>query len=289
MNQHSDKAWTALNNNSNTDNNNNDNNISTTYQPIRTSINADRPSYLLNIPFNEIAGCKQENIAMHEQQHQSFGDSHLFEAASSSSYGSGSGHILVTSRKANREWDLRGSSILIDCFTSEESLHFLKMSLNGPTSSSCSNLSASDNKVTRKILIFLLLLPIQFHKFHLFVFFSSLLTIQEYQLLTSRLGNHPLALSIAAAYMSRCDVSTHEYISRLEYSLRNRNKHNNTNDTTTTTTTTTATTVRKPSTQKTAVSSKAGDSDISSITRENDSLLSSIRYALSLDMYNILF
>ena len=150
QNQHSDKTWTALYNNNNTNNNN----ISTTYQPIRTNINADRPNYLLNIPFNEIADCKQENIAMHEQQQQqyqsqSLSSSHLFEAAAAS-YGSGSGHILVTSRKTNREWDLRGSSILIDCFTSEESLHFLKMSLHGPTSSvSCSDLSASDNKVTR--------------------------------------------------------------------------------------------------------------------------------------------
>ena len=89
------------------------------------------------------------------------------------------GHILVTTRLFEMEWDLDQScgSLLLGCFNPEESVELLKRAAGA------NNMEGEANRDAAKEI-------------------------------ATRLGHLPLALGMAAAYMLRCDVSCMEYLDR---------------------------------------------------------------------------
>ena len=94
------------------------------------------------------------------------------------------GHVLVTSRVVDMESDSGSSSLVLGCLSPTESVEMLRRALG-----SSGNALGNDPKEL-----------------------SAASEIAE------RLGNLPLALGMAAAYMQRCDVSCVEYVERYDRS-----------------------------------------------------------------------
>jgi tetratricopeptide (TPR) repeat protein len=134
---------------------------------------------------------------------------------------SGGGHVIITSRTSQNKIDnkngslgnfgdstridsfdhrVSSSSVLLECFNTAESLKFLDSSLQicGYESSLLANTATTS-------------LPTA-------VPFSQLASDEAKSLLVlaDRMGNLPLALAMASAYLGKCDVTVSEYISRLD-------------------------------------------------------------------------
>jgi tetratricopeptide (TPR) repeat protein len=134
---------------------------------------------------------------------------------------SGGGHVIITSRTSHNKIDnkngnfgnfgdstridgfehrVSSSSVLLECFNITESLKFLDSSLQicGYESSLLANTTTTS-------------LPTA-------VPYSQLASDEAKSLLVlaDRMGNLPLALAMASAYLSKCDVTVSEYISRLD-------------------------------------------------------------------------
>jgi len=98
----------------------------------------------------------------------------------------GCGHVIVTSRIQHYDWVLRGSVLTLDCFDTQDSLKYLQHTLgilHRNNSIKRNEQSESDEETLKQISL--------------------------------RMGNLPLALSIAVAYMVRCDVSPTDYLSHV--------------------------------------------------------------------------
>ena len=91
-------------------------------------------------------------------------------------HGASKGHVLLTTRHVNSESEHSGNMDL-GCFSTSESLELLR------TSAGSHNISNQDDESAAREL-------------------------------ADRLGNLPLALGMAAAYMRRCDVGVSEYLDR---------------------------------------------------------------------------
>ena len=100
--------------------------------------------------------------------------------------GNGAGHVIVTSRVQHREWVLRGTTLTLDCFDPMDSVKYLQCALG--------NISAKEAKREET---------------------NGDKTLAQ---LSVRLGNLPLALAMAVAYMIRCDVSPAEYLKHISTS-----------------------------------------------------------------------
>lgn len=97
----------------------------------------------------------------------------------------GCGHVIVTSRIQHFDWVLRGSVLTLDCFDTQDSVKYLQRTL-GILSMKRSEIEGgviNDEAVLKQICL--------------------------------RMGNLPLALSIAVAYMVRCDVSPVDYLNHV--------------------------------------------------------------------------
>ena len=116
------------------------------------------------------------------------------------------GHILLTSRFLAPAWK-SGNCITLDCFDEEESVHYLNCALG--TSDFCSIDNNSPTGALSK------------QNVHM----RDLREQKAYYELAERMGCLPLALSVAAAYMRRCDVSVEEYVQRLNSVDVNMNFH----------------------------------------------------------------
>lgn len=90
------------------------------------------------------------------------------------------GHVLVTTRLDIPEWHYSGGVLNLQCFDSSESFQFLSKSLS---------LASADSASTQT---------------------------QVLSKLSTKLGNLPLALTLAVAYIVRCDVTPVEYLLRLD-------------------------------------------------------------------------
>jgi tetratricopeptide (TPR) repeat protein len=99
--------------------------------------------------------------------------------------GDGCGHVLVTSRIQHYDWTVRGSSLTLDCFETRDSVNYLQQTLGILLVHTTTNPQNYDEN-----------------------------TLNE---LSLRMGNLPLALSIAVAYMVRCDVSPADYLSHVKH------------------------------------------------------------------------
>ena len=100
--------------------------------------------------------------------------------------GGGCGHVVVTSRIQHFDWMLRGSALTLDCFETLDSVRYVQQTLGILCSQNNTNMENSDDGTIRQ--------------------------------LSLRMGNLPLALSIAVAYMVRCDVSPGDYLKHVNSS-----------------------------------------------------------------------
>jgi tetratricopeptide (TPR) repeat protein len=109
----------------------------------------------------------------------------------------GGGHVLVTSRIAHAAWVSRGSALMLSCFGSEESVRFLNMALKARTGS-----IGGEEEGKRGSGV----IPAQ----------HTSTSDKDLKVLASRMGHLPLALWTAGVYMSKCDISSTEYIHRFD-------------------------------------------------------------------------
>lgn len=93
------------------------------------------------------------------------------------------GYVLCTSRIVNKAWSDAGTFIELECFNDSESVDYLLRTLGD-----------SD------------IVDVQSQSYQ-----------STYLRLAARMDHLPLALSMAAAYMKRCDVGVSEYLDRLDH------------------------------------------------------------------------
>ena len=133
----------------------------------------------------------------------------------------GGGHVIITSRTSHSSSNtysnnysihngvnvcdsthMRHSpsvSIVLECFDKSESLRFLDSSLlQSATDSTTSSFTSTSQVMTTTSLS------------------SSTVEARSLSALADRMGHLPLALAMASAYLTRCDVTASEYLKRLD-------------------------------------------------------------------------